>query len=43
MNLEESIKLAGRESWCKLYDITTVKEHDKNIFRVSITVEGGIV
>lgn len=41
MNLEESIKLAVESLGARLYDITTVREHDKNIFRVSITVEGG--
>lgn len=42
MNLEESIKLAVESLGAKLYDISTVKEHDKNIFRVSVTAEGGI-
>lgn len=42
MNLEESIKLAVESLGAKLYDISTVKEHDKNIFRVSVTAEGGV-
>ncbi len=42
MNLEESIKLAVESLSAKLYDISTVKEHDKNIFRVSVTAEGGV-
>lgn len=42
MNLEESIKLAVESLGVKLYDISTVKEHDKNIFRVSVTAEGGV-
>lgn len=42
MNLEESIKLAVESLGAKLYDITTAREHDKNIFRVSVTAEGGI-
>ena len=42
MNLEESIKLAVESLGAKLYDISTVKEHDKNIFRVSVTADGGV-
>lgn len=42
MNLEESIKLAVESLGAKLYDITTAREHDKNIFRISVTAEGGI-
>lgn len=42
MNLEESIKLVVESLGAKLYDISTVKEHDKNIFRVSVTAEGGV-
>lgn len=42
MNLEKSIKLAVESLGAKLYDITTLREHDKNIFRVSVTAEGGI-
>jgi ribosome maturation factor RimP len=42
MNLEESIKLAVESLGAKLYDISTVREHDKNIFRVSVTAEGGV-
>ena len=42
MNLEESIKLAVESLGARVYDISTLKEHDKNIFRVSVTAEGGI-
>lgn len=42
MNLEESIKLAVESLGAQLYDISTLKEHDKNIFRVSVTAQGGI-
>ena len=42
MNLEESIKLAVESLGAKLYDITTTKEHDRNIFRVLVTADGGI-
>lgn len=42
MNLEESIKLAVESLGANLYDITTAREHDKNIFRVSVTADGGI-
>ena len=42
MNLEESIKLAVESLGAKIYDISTLKEHDKNIFRVSVTAQGGI-
>ena len=42
MNLEESIKLAVESLGASLYDITTVREHDKNIFRVLVTAEGGV-
>ena len=42
MNLEESIKLAVESLGAKLYDIVTVKEHDRNIFRVLVTAENGI-
>ena len=40
MNLEESIKLAVESLGASLYDITTVREHDRNIFRVLVTAEG---
>jgi ribosome maturation factor RimP len=42
MSLEESIKLTVESLGAKLYDIATLKENDKNIFRVSITCEGGV-
>ena len=42
MSLEESIKLAVESLGANLYDIVTVKEHDKNIFRVLVTAENGI-
>ena len=42
MNLEESIKLAVENLGAKLYDISTLRENDKNIFRVSVTAQGGI-
>jgi ribosome maturation factor RimP len=42
MSLEESIKLAVESLGASLYDIVTVKEHDKNIFRVLVTAENGI-
>ncbi|MFY4845266.1 ribosome maturation factor RimP, partial [Aliarcobacter butzleri] len=42
MSLEESIKLTVESLGAKLYDISTLREHDKNIFRVSITCEGGV-
>ena len=42
MSLEESIKLAVESLGANLYDIVTVKEHDRNIFRVLVTAENGI-
>lgn len=42
MNLEESIKLAVESLGARVYDISTLKEHDKNIFRVSVTAQVGI-
>lgn len=42
MNLEESIKLAVESLGARLYDITTAREHDRNIFRVLVTAEGGV-
>ena len=42
MNLEESIKLAVESLAARLYDITTAREHDRNIFRVLVTAEGGV-
>lgn len=42
MSLEESIKLTVESLGAKLYDISILRENDKNIFRVSITCEGGV-
>jgi ribosome maturation factor RimP len=42
MNLEESIKLAVEGCGVQLYDITTAKEHDRTIYRVSITSTDGV-
>lgn len=42
MNLEESIKLAVQSCEAQLYDIVTVKENDKNIYRVLVTSPDGI-
>lgn len=42
MNLEESIKLAVESLGAQLYDITTTKENDRNIFRVFVTSPDGI-
>ena len=42
MSLEESIKLAVESLGANLYDIVTVKEHDRNIFRVLVTTPDGI-
>lgn len=42
MNLEESIKLAVEGCGVNLYDITTTKEHDKTIYRVSISSPEGV-
>ncbi len=42
MNLEESIKLAVESLGANLYDIVSVRDHDKNIFRVLVTAENGI-
>ncbi|WP_121627552.1 ribosome maturation factor RimP [Poseidonibacter antarcticus] len=42
MNLEESIKLAVESLGVELYDITTAREHDDNIYRVSITSKDGV-
>ncbi len=42
MSLEESIKLAVESLGANLYDIVTVKEHDRNIFRVLVTTSNGI-
>ena len=40
--MHKSIKLTVESLGAKLYDISTLREHDKNIFRVSITCEGGV-
>ena len=42
MSTEESIKLAVESLGANLYDIVTVKEHDRNIFRVLVTTPNGI-
>ncbi len=42
MNLEESIEIAVQGCDAELYDIVTTKEHDRNIFRIYVTVPGGI-
>lgn len=42
MNLEESIKLAVESLGVQVYDIATAREHDDNIYRVSITSKDGI-
>ena len=42
MNLEESIKLAVESLGAQLYDIVSTKEHDDYIYRVNITVKGGV-
>jgi ribosome maturation factor RimP len=42
MSLEESIKLSVESLGANLYDIVTTRENDKNIFRVYVTVKGGV-
>lgn len=42
MSLEQSIKLAVESLGASLYDIVSTKEHDRNIFRVLVTVPNGI-
>lgn len=42
MNLEESIEIAVHGCDAELYDIVSAKEHHRNIFRVFVTVPGGI-
>ena len=42
MSLEQSIKLAVESLGANLYDIVRTKAHDRNIFRVLVTAEGGI-
>ncbi|TLP41231.1 ribosome maturation factor RimP [Arcobacter arenosus] len=42
MNLEESIEIAVQGCGAEIYDIVTLKENDKNIYRVYVTAKGGI-
>ncbi len=42
MELEESIKIAVEGCGVKLYDTTTARENDDNIFRIYITSPDGI-
>ena len=42
ISLEQSIKLAVESLGANLYDIVSTKAHDRNIFRVLVTAEGGI-
>ena len=42
MELEESIRIAVEGCGVKLYDITTAREHDNNIFRIYITSPDGV-
>ncbi len=42
MNLEESIEIAVQGCDAEIYDIVTLKENDKNIYRVYVTAKGGI-
>lgn len=42
MNLEESIEIAVRGCEAEVYDIVSLKENDKNIFRVYVTSKEGI-
>ncbi|MFY4786014.1 ribosome maturation factor RimP, partial [Aliarcobacter butzleri] len=39
---EEQIKLIVEDNGLKLYDIVTVRENDRNIFRVVVTSSGGV-
>lgn len=41
-NLEETIKLTVESLGASLYDIVTVNEHGRTIYRVLVTKEGGI-
>lgn len=41
-SLEESIKVAVESLGAKLYDIVTLRENDRNIFRVIVTSKDGI-
>jgi len=42
MNLEESIEIAVQGCGAEIYDIVTLKENDKNVFRIYVTAKGGI-
>lgn len=42
MNLEDSIEMTVKGCGLELYDIVNAKEHDRNIFRVLVTAEGGV-
>ncbi len=42
MNLEESIEIAVKGCGAEVYDIISTKEHANNIYRVYVTVKGGI-
>ncbi len=42
MELEESIKIAVEGCGVRLYDTTTAREHDDNIFRIYISNPDGI-
>ncbi|RBQ28890.1 ribosome maturation factor RimP [Aliarcobacter vitoriensis] len=42
MNLEEQIRLIVENNGLKLYDIVTVRENDRNVFRVVVTSPEGI-
>ncbi|MCK5110007.1 MAG: ribosome maturation factor RimP [Arcobacteraceae bacterium] len=42
MELEESIKIAVEGCGVRLYDTTTAREHDNNIFRIYISSPDGI-
>lgn len=42
MTLEESIKMTVEGCGANLYDISQLKENDRNIFRVSVTSKDGI-
>ncbi len=42
MNLEESIEIAVQGCGAEVYDIVTLKENDKNVFRIYVTAKGGI-
>ena len=42
MNLEESIEIAVQGCGAQVYDIVSLKENDRNIFRVYVTAKEGI-